>query len=464
MGFAGAASAPMDVIVDMVTKFTGCVRKSQMLTNYRSTKAIIKVAESVLSKPHGATSTKEGEPVTLTVFKRERCKSERDAEEWSAAREVVKMIQERSVSAHKIAVIRYKNFSYGDPVAKCLSEAKIPYHVVGKGSGASPLTKLCAVVRVCLGRAGGASPLDTISTACRSLVGSSFGAELGTFAKAKLTASGSLAQAVETFMSSEFLSEFSAHLKKKEIEMAKRAEAPAAKKQKTAKGKVGGPVQTTLTFLVGPSDTSEATSEQLSKSSQRALKAFEKTQQAIVLASGVLKEALGSSSVKPGRLLEIGRKVLRSSPRLPELFDVLTEAMQETNDAPVPLDELLEDLEAKADESAEQGVILTTIHKLKGGERSSVYVTGMGSSFFHPRLSKTQEAILLAIEDEAARENSRRELIRDASEERMHVAFVGLSRALDEMHVQLFEDQDEDGGIVDPRLVSTLRNAGAVVT
>ena len=97
-------------------------------------------------------------------------------------------------------------------------------------------------------------------------------------------------------------------------------------------------------------------------------------------------------------------------------------------------------------------------------QTTSVYVTGMGSSFFHPRLSKTQEAILLAIEDEAARENSRRELIRDASEERMHVAFVGLSRALDEMHVQLFEDQDEDGGIVDPRLVSTLRNAGAVVT
>ena len=462
MGFAGAASAPMDVIVDMAKQHIGSVQNSKLLTNYRSTKAIIKVAESVLSKPHGATSTKEGEPVTVTVFTGERRTGARDSEEWAAAREIVKMIQERATPASQIAIIRYKNFTYADPVAKCLSEMSIPYHVVGKGSAASPLTKLCAVVRVCLGRAGGASPLDTISTACRSLVGSSFGAELGTFAKAKLTASGSLAQAAETFMSSEFLSEFAVYLKSKEVDMAKRAEAPEAKKQKTGKAKAKGPVQTTLRFSSATS--SQGTSEELSKVSQRALRAFEKTQQAFALAMDVVKEALYDSKVRPGRLLELGRKLLRSSPRLPELVDALTEKMQDTNDAPVPLDDVLEELEAKADENAEQGVLLTTIHKLKGGERSSVYVTGMGASFFKPRLSKVQEAMLLAIDDDKAREGLRCELCRDASSERTHVAFVGLSRALDHLHLQLFEEESEGGGIADPWLVSTLREAGAVVT
>ena len=461
MGFAGAASAPMDVIVDMAKQHIGSVQNSKLLTNYRSTKAIIKVAESVLSKPHGATSTKEGEPVTVTVFTGERRTGARDSEEWAAARELVKMIQQRATPANQIAIIRYKNFNYADPIAKCLSELSIPYHVVGKGSAASPLTKLCAVVRVCLGRAGGASPLDTISTACRSLVSSCFGAELGTFAKSKLTASGSLAQAVETFMSSEFLSEFAVYLKSKEVDMAKRAEAPGAKKQKTgkAKTKASGSVQTTLNFSAS---TSQSTSE-LSKVSQRAFKSFEKTQQALLLGKDVVREALYDTQVRPGRLLELGRKLLRSSPRLPELFDALTEKMQDTNDAPVPLDDMLEDLEAKADENAEQGVLLTTIHKLKGGERSSVYVTGMGSFFFHTRLSKTQEAMLLAIEDEKAREDLRCALCRDASNERTHIAFVALSRALDNLHVQLFEE-GEGGGIADPWLVSTLRDAGAVVT
>ena len=463
MGFAGAASAPMDVIVNMAKQHIGSVQKSKLLTNYRSTKAIIKVAESVLSKPHGATSTKEGEPVTVTVFTGERRTGARDTEEWLAAREIVKMIQQRATPANQIAIIRYKNFNYADPIAKCLSELSIPYHVVGKGSAASPLTKLCAVVRVCLGRAGGASPLDTIATACRAVVGSCFGAELGTFAKSKLTASGSLAQAVETFMSSEFLSEFAVYLKSKEVDMAKRAEAPGAKKQKTgkAKTKASGPVQTTLNFSAS---TSQSTSEELSKVSQRAFKSFEKTQQALLLGKDVVREALYDTQVRPGRLLELGRKLLRSSPRLPELFDALTEKMQDTNDAPVPLDDMLEDLEAKADENAEQGVLLTTIHKLKGGERSSVYVTGMGSFFFHTRLSKTQEAMLLAIEDEKAREDLRCALCRDASSERTHVAFVGLSRALDHLHLQLFEEESEGGGIADPWLVSTLRDAGAVVT
>ena len=176
-----------------------------------------------------------------------------------------------------------------------------------------------------------------------------------------------------------------------------------------------------------------------------------------------MKEALYDTQVRPGRLLELGRKLLRSSARLPELFDALSEKMQDTNDAPVPLDDMLEDLEAKADENADQGVLLTTIHKLKGGERSSVYVTGMGASFFFPRLSKVQEAMLLAIEDEKAREDLRCALCRDASNERTHIAFVALSRALDHLHVQLFED-GEGGGIANPWLVSTLRDSGAVIT
>ena len=162
--FAGANENPMRDIVRAAQEEGFETNEAVLTENFRSTQQILEISQSVLPEAdlemRTAFSRKQGVPVRRIVS---------DSEPAAIVTEVKKMIA-AGRQPGDIAVIRFKNFSFGADIHKSFSVADVPVGILGMPSDAKhPAARTLAIVRAVLG--GEEDELFVLQAAVRAVAG-----------------------------------------------------------------------------------------------------------------------------------------------------------------------------------------------------------------------------------------------------------------------------------------------------
>lgn len=156
--FAGASSNPIRDAVKEARERGYAVCAKRLTRNFRSTDAIIRASEKVLSDKERVsrgeiTGTDPGERVTFSHFE----------DETTEARAIVDTIKaqladdvEPKIKPNDITVLRYRRWAHNDAIVVALRAAKIPVYLSGDSSNASTALRAAFLLAIATDQ-----PIDT---------------------------------------------------------------------------------------------------------------------------------------------------------------------------------------------------------------------------------------------------------------------------------------------------------------
>ena len=411
--FAGADSDPMGDIVRAAEKEQFEVNQAKLTQNYRSTKQILAAAQSVLPDEDRAAcegfSSREG-PAVRTLVSPDESKSLSNA---------VRALLAEGRAPGEIAVIRFRNFRYGDKLPAALSSSGIPFSILGLATDKThPATRTLALLSCMLSEEEGTQRLERAVHA----LGGKFSQDLSDVVTQLSSVRG--CSLVESFLDVEAVA---AALpgqapKKQRTLMGKAVDSPKARNARESAALFQN-ARTCINRWV-----QEAIQDQplTSNSNERPAHAF-----------------LRAESKMAELLLRIHEQLVCSNNRSSELQPLLNEAA-----AVGRLDE--ENIQAFAElhehrtssMGEDEKVLLSTIHKFKGRERPVVVVCGLDASMDSVSIDKATMLAYAGLHDKPNCGNvcdcprfrfKKKQLLMEALVERKRLLHVALSRPREEL-------------------------------